>query len=62
MRVEVAPGQMVAVEGAVAEAISRLVALAPALAEKPAWKARISVAGRAVKVIAEAPVAPLRPH
>lgn len=57
MRVEW-EGRTVEVDGPVAEVVARLVQLAPALKPLPCWKARISVAGRAIKVFAEAPVQP----
>lgn len=58
--VQLADGRTVAVEGAVAEVIGRLCALAPVLTPLNIWKVRASVTGRAVKVFADAPVFPPR--
>lgn len=55
-------GEPVALDGAVAETIRQLVRLAPALAPLDRWQARVDVAGRSVRVCADAPVHPPPRH
>ena len=61
MYVTLDDGRTVAVEGAVAEAIGRLVWYAPSLAPLPSWKARIDVKQGSVRLFADAPVSPPPP-
>lgn len=56
MHVTLDDGRTVAVEGAVAEVIGRLVWYAPSLASLRCWKARIDVKDTSVRLFAEAPV------
>lgn len=58
MHVTLDDGRTVAVTGAVAEVIARLVWYAPTLAPLPAWKARIDVKQGSVRLVADAPIAP----